>query len=200
MLESPYYTIEPRMKSVTEAEFKEYLKNYPRKLDYDCNATCDPPAISYNDFELADKWPYSVVASTHAYDDDPEGYYYEKPEDRRYVVMVNHKEVFASKTGYKTVDTTPSKADDPSFVFGFEPSDVQQTIVYHVCFPDDGTLSVGDGFDFTATNTGQRYKGIVTEIADGLVYAKCEYPVAVLLTTSINPSDKESGKGEQADT
>ena len=197
MLKNPYYTIEPRMKSVTEAEFKEYLENYPRKLDYDCYAAYEPPAISYNDFELADRWPYSVVASTHAYDDDPEGYYYKKPEDRRYFVMENYEEVFASKTGYKTVDTTPSKADDPFFVFGLEPSQIQQTIVYHVCFPDDGTLSVGDGFDFTATNTGQRYKGIVTEIADGIVYAKCEYPVAVLLTTSINPSDKESGNDEQ---
>lgn len=94
-------------------------------------------------------------------------------------------------------DKSPPPLREPE-CYCFEVTQQIKTImVNHVCFPDDGTLSVGDGFDFTATNTGQRYKGIVTEIADGIVYAKCEYPVAVLLTTSINPSDKESGKGEQ---
>ena len=180
MSDNPYYPVKPKMVSVSESEFKAFLTNYPRKLDYDCNATCDPPAISYNDFELADRWPYSVVASTHAYDDDPNGYYYAKPEDRRYFVMENYEEVFASKTGYKTVDTTSSKADDPFFVFGFEPSEIKQTVVCRVRFPDSGDLSVGDGFDMEMTNTEQRYKGVVTEISNGIVYAECEFPSEAL--------------------
>ena len=194
MSDNPYYTVKPKKVSVSESAFKAFLTNYPRKLDYDCNATCDPPAISYNDFELADRWPYSVVASTHAYDDDPDGYYYEKPEDRQYVVMENYEEVFASKTGYKAEEAPSSKADDPFFAFGFEPSEIKQTVVFHVCFPDSGDLSVGDGFDMEMTNTGWRYKGIVTEIADGIVYAECEYPVAVLL----KQNKREENHGEQA--
>ena len=29
-------------------------------------------SISYNDFDLANRWPYSIVANTWAYDDNPD--------------------------------------------------------------------------------------------------------------------------------
>lgn len=99
-----YYTVEPIKKKVSKEEFVKFLENYPRPLRRDVFAACDPPAISYNDFELADRWLYSIVASTHYYDDDPKGHYYEPEEKRSYIIMVNYEEVFASRTGNKTED------------------------------------------------------------------------------------------------
>lgn len=94
-----FYTAEPITKKVTKEEFMEFIKNYPRKLERDVCGISDPPAVSYNDFELANRWPYSTVASTFLYDDNPGDYFYE-PEDKRvYSVVVNHEELFASKTG-----------------------------------------------------------------------------------------------------
>ena len=100
MMENKFYTAEPKEKRVSKSEFVEFLKNYPRKLDRDVCGICDPPSITYNDFVLANRWPYSVVASTFAYDDNPDGYYYEPDEERIYRVVENFEELFESKTGY----------------------------------------------------------------------------------------------------
>ena len=97
---NPYYTVEPIMKRVTRAEFEAWIKAYPRDLDVDVYGACDPPAVSYNDFSLADRWPHSIVARTYAYDEKPGSYYYFPEEQRHYYVMVNYEEVFASKTEY----------------------------------------------------------------------------------------------------
>jgi hypothetical protein len=94
-----FYTVEPIKKRVTKEEFKKFLDNYPRSLACDCCGISDPPAISYNDFELANRWPYSIVANTWAYDDDPNDYYYS--ENPSYFIMENYEEVFDSKTGNK---------------------------------------------------------------------------------------------------
>lgn len=59
----------------------------------------DPPAVSYNDFELANRWPYSIVASTFLYDNNPDDYFYEPEDKRTYRIVVNHEELFESKTG-----------------------------------------------------------------------------------------------------
>ena len=94
-----FYTAEPITKKVTKEEFMEFIKNYPRKLKRDVCGISDPPAVSYNDFELANRWPYSIVASTFLYDDNPDGYFYEPEDKRMYSVVINHEELFASKTG-----------------------------------------------------------------------------------------------------
>lgn len=96
-----FYTSEPVMKSVSKDEFVEFIKDYPRRLVRDVFGACDPPAVSYNDFTLANRWPHSVVASTFLYDDDPDGYYYEPEEKREYRIMSNYAECFASKTGHE---------------------------------------------------------------------------------------------------
>lgn len=100
--QSFFYTVEPIKKRVSKEEFKEFLSNYPRKLTYDCTGICDPPAISYNDFELANRWPYSVVANTWAYSDDPKDYYYSS--NPKFYIMENYEEVFNSKTGNKVTE------------------------------------------------------------------------------------------------
>lgn len=88
-----FYTAEPVMKDVTKEEFDAFLEAYPRKLFFDAYAVCEPPFCSYNDFQLANRWPYSVVAEySAAWRDDPAG---------KWRVMVNYEEVFASKTGYE---------------------------------------------------------------------------------------------------
>lgn len=102
--QSFYYSVEPIFVNVTKEKFVNYINNYPRKLIRDVFGACDPPSVTYNDFELADRYPYSVVASTHLYDDTPGSYYYEPEENRYYRVMVNYEEVFESRTGNKTID------------------------------------------------------------------------------------------------
>ncbi len=92
-----YYTTEPIIKKVTKKEFEDFIKNYPRKLTYDYTGISEPPAVSYNDFELANRWPYSVVANTWKYSDNPNDYYYET--NPTFYIMENYKEVFNSKTG-----------------------------------------------------------------------------------------------------
>ncbi len=100
-IENPFYTVEPVYKEVSKEELQEFLKEYPRKLKIDVTGICDPPLITYNDFELANRWPYSIVAKHYVYEDDPNHYYYEPEEKRIYTIMENYKEVFASKTGYR---------------------------------------------------------------------------------------------------
>jgi len=97
-----FYTIKPIMKKVNKKEFEEFIKNYPRKLLYNCHRVCTPPAISYNDVELANRYPHSRIANTWAYSDDPDHYYYE--ENPEYYIMENYREVFDSKTGNKVKD------------------------------------------------------------------------------------------------
>ena len=72
-------------KRVTKEEFEEYLKNYPHKLVRDVCGICAPPLITYNDFRFG-KFPYSIVARTYLYDDEPSGYFYEPEEKRCYYV------------------------------------------------------------------------------------------------------------------
>lgn len=100
-MENKFYTMESKKKRVSKSEFIEFLKNYPRRLERDVCGICDPPLITYNDFELANRWPYSVVARTFAYDDEPDGYFYEPEEKRVYEIVENHEELFKSKTGYE---------------------------------------------------------------------------------------------------
>lgn len=99
-----YYTADPIKKRVSKEEFDEYIKNYPRKLDFDVCGIAVPPALSWNDFELADRWPYSVVSNTWAYEDDPEHYFYTPEDERSYYIVENIEEVFASKTGRTVKD------------------------------------------------------------------------------------------------
>ena len=102
MLEqSFFYTKEPNMKQVKKDEFYEFIKNYPRELERHVSGISEPPAVSYNDFELANRWPYSVVARTFLYSDKEGDYYYAPEESRVYAIMENYEEVFASKTGNK---------------------------------------------------------------------------------------------------
>lgn len=95
-----FYTAEPIRKKVTKEEFYKFIENYPRPLERDVTGVCEPPAISYNDFELANRWPYSIVASTHLYSDNPGDYCYELEEKRSYIIVENYQELFESKTGY----------------------------------------------------------------------------------------------------
>lgn len=99
-----YYKVKPIMKEVSKKKFVNYINNYPRKLEIDILRDCDPPYVSFNDFELADIWDHSVVASTFLYDDNPEGCDYEPEKDRIYNIMINYKKVFNSRTGNKTID------------------------------------------------------------------------------------------------
>lgn len=110
-----YYSVEPITKEVSKQEFIDFLNNYPRPLARDCCGISEPPAISYNDFELADRWPYSVVANTWLYDDNPDEYYYTPEEDRSYYIMTNYEEVFNSRTGNKTVTGKEHEAAEVSF-------------------------------------------------------------------------------------
>lgn len=99
-----YYSVKPIMKKVNKTEFQKYIQNYPRRLMTDAFGACMPPYVTYNDPELADRWPYSIVASTYLYDDKPDGYFYEPEEKRDYKIMENYEEVFNSRTGNKTED------------------------------------------------------------------------------------------------
>lgn len=94
-----FYTAKPIRKKVSKQEFLNFIENYPRKLEVDCYGISDPPSITYNDFELANRWPYSIVASTFAYDDNPGDYFYEPEDKRDYFIIINYEELFKSKTG-----------------------------------------------------------------------------------------------------
>ena len=50
-----FYTVKPIRKEVSVEEFKEFVNNYPRKLEIDYYME----AWTYNDFELANIWPPS---------------------------------------------------------------------------------------------------------------------------------------------
>ncbi len=76
-----------KFKRVQKDEFNEFIKKYPRELVRDVYAVCEPPIVTYNDFERSDHWPDSVVAKTYLYDDYPGGYYYEPEDQREYYIM-----------------------------------------------------------------------------------------------------------------
>ena len=70
-----YYTVQPDNKEVNKEEFQAFIDNYPRPLEFHASGISIPTALSWNDFELADRWPFSVVAHTWDYDmfnDTPE--------------------------------------------------------------------------------------------------------------------------------
>lgn len=102
-----YYSVEPKMKSVSKEEYEKFLEDYPRKLRRDVNGISEPPSITFNDFELADRWPYSVVARSWVYSDNPVDYYYS--ENPSFYIMENYEEVFNSRTGNKTDDSITVK-------------------------------------------------------------------------------------------
>lgn len=52
------------MKTLTKPDFDQWLTAYPRKLERDVYAACEPPVVTWNDFERAPYWPDSVVAHT----------------------------------------------------------------------------------------------------------------------------------------
>jgi hypothetical protein len=47
---------------VTEQEFMDFLKNYPRVTRYNVAHMYEPPLHTFNDLERAPYWPESVVA------------------------------------------------------------------------------------------------------------------------------------------
>ena len=85
-------TIEKQFKDVTKQEFDEFIASYPRHLERDVCCICDPPVVSYNDWEIG-LWSRSIVASTMLYSDDPKNWYYE-PEDKRvYRIVTNYEDL-----------------------------------------------------------------------------------------------------------
>ncbi len=91
-----FYTVKQEWSEVTKDEFYKYLENYPRELTSDCSAVSDPPLVTYNDFQLANRWPDSIVAKFNAGEGDA---YYGNNYKNRYYVCINHEECFKSKTG-----------------------------------------------------------------------------------------------------
>lgn len=51
---------------VDEEAFQAFIASYPRKLERDVSTICEPPLVTWNDFERAPYWPDSVVASKKA--------------------------------------------------------------------------------------------------------------------------------------
>lgn len=83
----------PQDKDVTKQEFIDFINSYSRRLICDECGICSPPVVSYNDFKIG-WWPLSVVASTHAYEDNPEDYFYVPEEERFYSIVINHEELY----------------------------------------------------------------------------------------------------------
>ena len=100
-MENKFYTIDKITKKVSKEEFYNFIKNYPRKLEKDVWGISEPPSISYNDFQLANRWSYSVIAYTWAYDDDPKGFWYIPEDERSYVITTNYEDLFNSKTEHE---------------------------------------------------------------------------------------------------
>ena len=96
-----FYTAQPNEVQVDYDTFIDFIHNYPRNLTKGVCGISDPPTVSYNDFELANRWPYSIIAHTWVYKDDPNDYWYEAPENRKYYIVENYEELFNSKTGNK---------------------------------------------------------------------------------------------------
>ena len=56
---------------VTKKEFKDFVSNYPNKLDWDVTTICEPPMGNYNDFTKGKVWPESMVAIVRLMDGYP---------------------------------------------------------------------------------------------------------------------------------
>ena len=97
-----YYTATPVWNTtITEEDFNDFLANYPRPLVEDASRTITPTVISFNDYQLADKNPFSIVAECQeVYDDDGEliGH-------NNFKVMTNYAACFNSRTGNKRHNT-----------------------------------------------------------------------------------------------
>ena len=78
------YTIAPKLEKCTKEEWREFLNNYPNKLQEDFYMD----AYSYNDFTIAKKWPDSIVALAFP------GYGPDDPDT--FKIAKNMDEVFAS--------------------------------------------------------------------------------------------------------
>ena len=100
--------IEPQIEEVTKQEFIDFCNSYPRPLTRDVCGISEPPAVSYNDFEIG-WWPLSIVASTHLYDDNPEDYFYVPEEERFYSIVTNYTEL------YEEAQTLLKKYKDEKF-------------------------------------------------------------------------------------
>ena len=85
-------TIEKQFKNVTKQEFDEFIASYPRHLERDVCGICEPPAVSYNDWEIG-WWSRSIVASTMLYSDDPKNWYYESEDKRVYQIVTNYEDL-----------------------------------------------------------------------------------------------------------
>ena len=85
-------TIEKQFKDVTKQEFDEFIASYPRHLERDVCGICEPPAVSYNDWEIG-WWSRSIVASTMLYSDNPKDSYYELEDKRVYQIVTNYEDL-----------------------------------------------------------------------------------------------------------
>lgn len=85
-------TIEKQLKTVTKEEFDEFIASYPRHLERDVCGICEPPAVTYNDWEIG-WWARSVVANTMLYDDNPNSSYYEPENKRFYRIVTNYEDL-----------------------------------------------------------------------------------------------------------
>ena len=70
--------------SVTEREFREFIKNYPRKLTEHTVDFCSPPLTTYIDFEMGDMFT-GIVAKEYWGTDKKDDLYY-MPENERYYI------------------------------------------------------------------------------------------------------------------
>lgn len=84
---------EPQIKEVTKQEFIDFCNSYSRALTRNVCGISEPPAVSYNDFEIG-WWPLSVVARTHLYANNPEDYFYEPEEERFYSIVINYEALY----------------------------------------------------------------------------------------------------------
>lgn len=100
-----FFSVERVRKEVPEAEVDEFVKNYPRKLTVDVCGISDPPSISFYDRELSDDITYARVAHKWAWDDDPDGYFYEPKEKRTGWILANAEEVFKNKIPHTKEET-----------------------------------------------------------------------------------------------
>ena len=102
------YTVAPIWKSVSKSEFEEYLQKYPRPLVRNVYMAVEPPSVSYNDFQLADLFPFCAVASTSIYETNPDSFYFVPEQERVYKVVTNFEECFTNRIN---IPADPEKED-----------------------------------------------------------------------------------------
>lgn len=62
-------SLKPKWEQVTEAQYSEFIRSYPRPLDRNVTAICEPPMENFNDFSNGKTWPESMVARAMLCDD-----------------------------------------------------------------------------------------------------------------------------------